>query len=72
MVLVQKQTYRPMEQNRELKNKPRHLGSINLEQRKQEYKMRKKKTVSSASDAGKTGQLHVNQTRTHSHTMHKK
>ena len=28
VVLVQKQTYRPMEQNREPRNKPRHLGSI--------------------------------------------
>ena len=30
VVLVQKQTDRPMEQNREPKNKPRHLQSINL------------------------------------------
>ena len=30
MVLVQKQTYRPMEQNKELRNKPRHLWSINF------------------------------------------
>jgi len=55
-----KQTYRPMEQNRESKNKPRHLRSINLQQRRQEYKMGKK-TVFSANDAWKTGQLHINQ-----------
>ena len=57
MVLVQKQTYRPMEQNREPKNEPRHLQSITLLQKRQEYK----KMVSSASGAGKTGQLNINQ-----------
>ena len=30
VVLVPKQTDRPMEQNREPRNKPRHLWSINL------------------------------------------
>ena len=30
VVLVPKQTYRPMEQKREPRNKPRHLRSINL------------------------------------------
>ena len=40
-VLVPKQTYRPMEQNREPRNKPRHQRSINLQQRKREYKMGK-------------------------------
>ena len=30
MALVQKQTYRPMEQNREPRNKPMHVWSINL------------------------------------------
>ena len=41
VVLVPKQTYRPMEENREPKNKPRHLWSINLQQRRHEYKMGK-------------------------------
>ena len=41
VVLVPKQTHRPMEQNREPRNKPRHLWSINLQQRRQEYKMGK-------------------------------
>ena len=41
MVLVPKRTYRPMEQNRETRNKPRHLGSINPQQRREEYKMGK-------------------------------
>ena len=30
VILVPKQIYRPMEQNREPRNKPRHLWSINL------------------------------------------
>ena len=30
VVLVPKQTYRKIEQNREKRNKPRHLWSINL------------------------------------------
>ena len=34
VVLVQKQTYRPTEQNREPKNKPRHLWPINFQQRR--------------------------------------
>jgi len=41
VVLVQKQTDQPMEQNTEPKNKPRHLWSINLWQRRQEHKMGK-------------------------------
>ena len=59
MVLAQKQTYGSMEQNREPRNKPTHLWSINLQQRRQEYTMEKR--VSSASGVGKAGQLHVNQ-----------
>ena len=56
----QNKTYRSMEQKRETRKKPRLLRSINLRQRSQEYKMGKK-TVSSVSVAGKTGELHVNQ-----------
>ena len=41
MVLEPKQTYRPMEQNREPRNKHRHLWSINVQQRRQEDKMGK-------------------------------
>ena len=33
-VLAKKQTYRSMEQNRELRNKPMHLWSIDLQTRK--------------------------------------
>ena len=56
VVPVRKQTYRPVEQNRE----PRHLPSISLCQRRQEYQ-KGEKTVFSASGAGKTGQSRVNQ-----------
>ena len=59
VVLAPKQTDRPKEHKREPRKKPRHLWLINLWQRKQEYKMGKK--VFSASGAGKTGQLHLNQ-----------
>uniref|UniRef100_A0A8D1UA76 Uncharacterized protein n=1 Tax=Sus scrofa TaxID=9823 RepID=A0A8D1UA76_PIG len=38
VVMVPKQIDRPMEQNREPRNKPRHLWSINLGQRRQEHK----------------------------------
>ena len=48
VVLVPKQTERPMEQNREPRNKPRHLRSINLWQRRQEHKMGKRETFQHA------------------------
>ena len=44
VVLVSKQTDRPMEQNREPRNKPRYLQSINPRQRRQEYKMGKRQS----------------------------
>ena len=44
-VLVQKQTNRPMEQNREPRNKPMHLWSINLGQKRQEYTMEKRQSL---------------------------
>ena len=70
IVLKQKQTYRPMEQNREHRNTARHLWSNNLQQRRQAFTWEK---VSSVSDAGKTEQLNANdETRTHPHTRHKK
>ena len=58
-VMAQKQAYGSMEQNIEPRNKLKHLQSINLRQRRQEYTMEKK--VSSASGVGKPGQPHVNQ-----------
>ena len=41
MVRAQKQTYGSMEQNREPRNKPTQLRSINLQQRRQEYTLGK-------------------------------
>ena len=42
VVLVQKPIYGSMEQNREPRNKPTQLRSINLRQRRQEYTMEKR------------------------------
>ena len=44
VVLVPKQTDRPIEENREPQNKPGHLWSINLRQRRQKYKMGKRQS----------------------------
>ena len=40
-VLAQNQKYRPMEQDRKLRDKPKLLGSPDLQQRKQEFTMEK-------------------------------
>ena len=42
------------------RNKPRHLWSIYLQQRRQEYTMEKKQSLH-PSGVGKAGQPHVNQ-----------
>ena len=42
MELAQKQKYRSMEQDRKSRNKPMHLWSINLRQRRQDYTMEKR------------------------------
>ena len=54
MIVAQKQTHISMEQNKEPRNKPTHLWSINLQQKRQEYTIEK-----SLFNARKTGQLHV-------------
>ena len=64
MVLVQRQTHKSMRQNKEPRNKPMYIWSINLFQRRQEYTMgkkkkKKKKKVYSMNGVGKTGKLHV-------------
>ena len=41
MIMALKQIHRSMEQNREPRNKPTHLKSINLQERKQEYTLGK-------------------------------
>ena len=58
MVLAQKQTHRSTEQNRKHRNEPTRTWSINLRQRRQEYRM-KGKIASSINGVGKTGQLHA-------------
>ena len=45
MVLAQKQTHRPMEQNREPRNNPTLIWSINLWKRRQEYAKRKRQSL---------------------------
>ena len=45
MVLAPEQTCGSMEQNRETRNKPTHLQSINLRQRWQEYTMEKRQSL---------------------------
>ena len=57
VVLAQKQTHRSMEQNKEPRNKPKYIWSINLQQRRWKYAVGKDSL--SVSGAGKNGQLHV-------------
>ena len=45
MVLAQKQIYGSMEQNRGPRNKPIHIWSVNLQQRRQEYTMKKRPSL---------------------------
>ena len=58
MVLAQKQTHRPMEQNREPRNGPSVLWATNLRQSRKKHPV-EKKAVSSINGAGKIGQLHA-------------
>ena len=58
MVLIQKQKYRPMEQDRKTRPKPMHLWVPYFSQRRQEYTTGTK-TASSINGAGKTEQPHV-------------
>ena len=57
MVPAQKQKYRPTEQDRKPRDKPRHLGYLIFEKEAKIYKGAK--VTSSVNVAGKTGQLHV-------------
>ena len=59
MVLVQKQTHRSVGQNRKPRNKPTHLWSNTLWQKRKDCLHNGEKTDSSINGAGKTGQLHV-------------
>ena len=71
VVVVPKQTYRPMGQNREHRNKPRHLWSINLQKRRQEYKMLKRQAFQHVVMEKLDRLMQINETRTHPRTMHK-
>ena len=59
MVLAQKQAYVSMEQNREPRNKPVHLWLVTLQQKRQEYTMRKNSLFPSG--VGKLGQSYISQ-----------
>ena len=56
-MLTQKQKYRPMEQDREPRDKPTLMGTLFLINEARIYNGAK--IASSVSVAGKTGQLHV-------------
>ena len=71
VVPVPKQTCRPMEQNREPRNKPRHLWSIDLWQRRQEHKMRKKQSFQQELLGKLDSCMQISETRTHPHTNDK-
>ena len=57
MPMSQKQKYKPMEQDRKLRNKPLHMGTLFFT--KEARICNGAKTASSINGAGKTGQLHV-------------
>ena len=57
MAVAQNHTHRSMEENREPRNKPTHLPSINMTKEARIYKG--EKTVSLISSVQKTAQLHV-------------
>ena len=45
MALTQKQIHRSLENNREPRNKPMNIWSINLQQRRQKYTMGKRESL---------------------------
>ena len=59
MILTQKQKYRPMEQDSQRPVKPTHTLMVNQSMTKEARIYNWKKTISSVSGAGKTGQLLV-------------
>ena len=71
VVLVSKQTDRPMEQNRESRNKPKHLWAINLWQMRQEHKMGKRQSFQQVLLGNLDSCMQINKIRTYPHTMHR-
>ena len=55
MIMAQKQKYKPMEQDRKLRNKPLHMGTLFFT--KEARICNGARTASSINGAGKTGQL---------------
>ena len=71
MALVQKQPYVSMEQNREPRDKPTHLKSINLPQRREEYKVEIRQCLQQVILGQLDNCMEINDVRTHPHTMQK-
>ena len=59
MAQAYRQTYSPVGQTRETRNKSKHIWPANLQQECQEYTMGKEQ--SSTNGAGKTGNPHANE-----------
>ena len=60
-----------MEQNREPRNKPWHLWSISLWQRRQKHIMGKRQSFQQEQLGNLDSCRQINETRTHPHTVHK-
>jgi len=74
MVLAQKQnkkTHRSMEENREPRNKPMLLWSINLQQRRQQYTMGEKWSLQQMVLGKQDSYMQKNETGHLSYTIHK-
>ena len=70
MVLAEKQTDRSMEQNRGPRNKSMHIGSVNLQQRSQEYTMGKGQSLQLMVLGKLDSHMQKNETRPPSDTIH--
>ena len=57
MIMAQEQKYRPIEQNRKSRDKPTPITSTNMTKEPRIYN--RQKIISSMSDGGKTGHMHV-------------
>jgi len=71
VVLTEKQTPASMVQDRQPRNKPKHLWSINLRQRRQEYTMGKIRSLQQVLLGKLDNSMQINEVRTYPHTMHK-
>ena len=63
--------YRPMEQNREPRNKPNSLQSINIWQKRQEDKMEQKQPLQQMVFGDVDGYIQKNETRSVTYAIHK-